>query len=124
ATSPTVTPNGDGSARPIPYPNGHLAKVAENLKDGGGKVQVGDRVQYTLRAENSRYGSVWTGVSIVVALPQGLEIDLDSIYLTGPDGSKKALDAGVYVPASRTLAVFVGDIYGGEGYELVFEATI
>lgn len=124
ATSPTVTPNGDGSARPIPYPNGHLAKVAENLTDGGGKVQVGDRVQYTLRAENSRYGSVWTGVSIVDALPQGLEIDLDSIYLTGPDGSKKALDAGVYDPASRTLAVFVGDIYGGEGYELVFEATI
>ena len=27
ATSPTVTPNGDGSARPIPYPNGHLSKV-------------------------------------------------------------------------------------------------
>ncbi|WP_059004556.1 isopeptide-forming domain-containing fimbrial protein [Bittarella massiliensis (ex Durand et al. 2017)] len=124
ATSPTVTPNGDGGARPIPYPNGHLAKVAENLTDGGGRVQVGDRVRYTLRAENGRYGSVWTGVSIVDTLPQGLEIDLDSICLVGPDGSKKALDAGVYDPASRTLAVFVGDIYGGERYELVFETTV
>lgn len=124
AASPTVTPNGDDGARPIPYPNGHLTKVAENLTDGGGRVQVGDRVRYTLRAENGRYGSVWTGVSIVDTLPQGLEIDLDSIYLVGPDGSKKALDAGVYDPASRTLAVFVGDIYGGERYELVFEATV
>ena len=56
-------------------------------------MQVGDRVRYTLRAENGRYGSVWTGVSIVDTLPQGLEIDLDSIYLVGPDGSTRPASA-------------------------------
>ena len=34
------------------------------------------------------------------------------------------LDGGAYNTDDRTLTVFVGDIYGGERYELTFEVTV
>jgi hypothetical protein len=63
-------------------------------------------------------------VRIVDQIPEGLTIDTDTIYLKDANGVMKKLSADVYDADSRTLAVFVGDIYGEENYELTFITTV
>lgn len=89
-----------------------------------GSVYVGDTLQYTIKVQNDKYGSVWTGVRITDVIPEGLTVKTDSLVLHKPDGTETPISADVYQTESRTLGVFVGDIFDGQAYELTFEVVV
>ncbi|MGI6094227.1 MAG: isopeptide-forming domain-containing fimbrial protein [Lachnospiraceae bacterium] len=122
--SQEVAPNDVEDAKPLPEPESSLVKTAVNQTSKDNKAQVKDKILYSLKARNAKYGSVWTGVRILDKIPAGLNVDTDSIYLVDPNGVPTKLSAEVYDAASRTLAVFVGDIYGEEAYEVQFVAVV
>ncbi|WP_289636964.1 hypothetical protein [uncultured Adlercreutzia sp.] len=101
-----------------------LAKTAENLTRGDGTTAVGDAIRYTVTLSNSKPHSMWYGAVIRDVLPQGLEPLAGTIRLTAPDGSTVDVPDAAYDPATRTLAVTVGDLAGGRTAVLTFECEV
>ena len=104
-------------------PDPRIVKTVRNLDRTGEMSQIGDTLEYSLTASNEAADTVWKNAVIRDRIPEGLEIDVDSITLTSATGTVD-LDASVYNADSRLLSVFLGDIAGGEWYRLSFNATV
>lgn len=124
AESQPAIPNDEAGATPLPGAEGDVTKTASNLTQQGSAVQAGDRVLYRIAVSNKAPGTVWTNVRVKDPIPAGLAVDVSTIKLVYPDGTSKTLDAAVYDGQSRELAVFVGDVFGGEEYRVEFEAVV
>ena len=122
APTDPASPNDDSAVRPAD-PDPSVQKVVKNLT-GGENFASGDEVLYTITAENRRPGSLWGGVAITDVLPAGVNIDVRSIRLNGPDGVTVEVDPASYNASSRTLAVSLGDIEGARGYVLSYTARL
>lgn len=118
-----VLPDGGDQVRPLD-PAGSITKSGKNLTDSSGVTQVGDKVKYTIVAENKRAGSLLRDVVIRDTLPEGLTLDAGSIVLTTPANKQIKVDAGAYDKKSRILSVYVGNVWGGQRYTLTFTATV
>ena len=57
-------------------------------------------------------------------VPEGLEPVSGTIVLTLPDGRQIIVDDAAYDPATRTLAVSVGQLSGGRKAVLAFDALV
>lgn len=130
APDPTdpVTPPGPGTVVPADPGAGdvRVAKAAENLtRPRENATHVGDRVRYTITLENAGPAdSVLYDALISDPLPVGLEPVAGTLTLTGPDGSSVPVADGAYRQASRTIAVAVGDLWGGQAWTLAFECEV
>lgn len=123
-----VTPPGPGTVVPADPGAGdvRVTKAAENLTRPREDVtHVGDRVRYTITLENAGAAdSVLYDALISDPLPVGLEPVAGTLRLAGPGGSSVPVADGAYRQASRTLAVSVGDLWGGQAWTLAFECEV
>lgn len=105
-------------------PSPSLEKTAKNNTHSNGVVAVEDRVTYTIKVENMKEGSLWKDVAIRDRLPEGLQLDTESMYLINPNGEEIHVDASAYRKEDRMISVYVGDVYGGEKYVFSFDVVI
>ena len=105
-------------------PEPYIEKYAENKTHAGNQTMVGDLITYIIKVGNRQEGSAWENVMIEDKLPKGLRLNKNSMYIINPEGKKDAIKTSAYDDESRVIRVVVGDIYGGEQYQVVFDVTI
>ena len=101
-----------------------VEKAAENLTSGDGKTRVGDEVRYTIVLRNDGAGTAWMDAVIKDVVPRGLEVAAGSIRVTLPNGSEAGVADDAYDVGTRTLAVAVGHLYGGQEARVEFTAVV
>lgn len=121
-TYPSPEDDGDGV---LPSdPEAELTKEVKNETHEEGYF-IGDALTYRIALENPKQGSQWRNVFIFDYLPDGLEIDFNSIELTHPSGLVEKVDASkTYDASSRTLRVPIAVLNGGERYVLTYVAGL
>ena len=120
-----ATPPGGGTVAPAD-PDVRVSKSVENLTAPGAKVtHLGDRLRYTIELSNAgAAGSCLMGAAVSDPLPAGLEPVPGTIRLALDGGESIAVPDAAYDRASRTIAVTVGDLWGGHAAVLTFECTV
>ncbi len=111
-----------------PKPVEKITVKVDNITDPDhDTVQVGDTLKNTIIPENiaDSPDSVWKDVVITAPIPDGVTLKPDTIVLKAPDGTEIKLNPDdVYDPETKTLKVPVGDIKGGEKYEVIYETEV
>ena len=132
APNPTdpATPPGPDTVVPADPGAGdvRVTKTVENLTRPRENVtHVGDKLRYTITLENvGPADSVLYDASIADPLPKGIEPINGTLRLVGPnnDGPSTPVADQAYRRPSRTLAVSVGDLWGGQTWTLTFECEV
>ncbi|WP_217952136.1 DUF11 domain-containing protein [Adlercreutzia caecimuris] len=101
-----------------------VEKAAENLTSDDGKTRVGDEVRYTITLRNDGAGTAWMDAVVKDEVPRGLEPAAGTIRATLPNGSEVSVADSAYDAGTRTLAVAVGHLYGGQEAKVVFTAVV
>ena len=127
--SKPAVPEGGDTVAPADPAEGALAlsKAVENTTSPDAKVtRLGDVLRYTITVKNTGdAGSCLVNAVISDPLPTGLEPVPNSWRLTLPGTDKPVeLTDDLYDSASRTVAVFAGNLWGGEEATLTFECTV
>lgn len=117
-----ASPNEDSVVKPSD-PDSSIQKTVKSLAGNEDYVN-GEEVLYTVVAENTRLGSLWSSVIITDVLPAGVNLDPRSIRLIGPDGVPSDVDPSSYNATTRILAVPLGDVEGGQRYVLNYTARL
>ena len=119
-----IAPLGPGRAVPAD-PDLAISKAVENLTRSDGTTHVGDRLRYTIAAENRGDASsvIWDAV-IGDPLPTGLKPIDGSFSLALSDGATVKVPDGAYDGTARTVAVATGNLWGGQTAALTFECTV
>ena len=130
-TTPSVNPPGPGTIVPFDPDTSEGADIAfsktvDNLTDAERTVtKVGDTLRYRITlANHGDTRSVLWDAAITDPLPQGIELKLGTMKLTVGDGDPMPVDDGAYDAATRTIAVNVGDLWGGASAVLTFECAV
>ncbi|MEY8437596.1 isopeptide-forming domain-containing fimbrial protein [Atopobiaceae bacterium 24-176] len=119
---PVIVPGPDDPDR---EPDISVTKEAANLTHPDAKrALVGDEVSYTITLANKGADTAWYSPVIRDTLPQGLEFVPGTLVLTRVDGTEQPVDDAVYVESTRTIAVYVDDLYGGESTRLTFTCRV
>ena len=105
---------------PIGPGNAVVTKTSVNLTSTDEKNHVGDRIRYTIVAENKGHAlSVWASAVMTDDLPDGVIFDgnvrLNNVLLASPGG---------YTFIGGRLTVPLGDIPGGTSKTVTFEVRI
>ncbi len=101
-----------------------VEKAAENLTSSDGKTRVGDEVRYTIVLRNDGASTAWMDAVIKDEVPRGLEPAAGTIRATLPGGSEVSVADSAYDAGTRTLAVAVGHLYGGQEARVEFTAVV
>ena len=102
-----------------------VEKTAENLTHPEAKrATVGDEIAYTVVVANKGADSAWYDAVIRDTLPVGLAPVPGSFKLVDGTGASIAVSDEVYVEKTRTIALYIGDLYGGEQATLTFRCTV
>ena len=120
-----ATPPGGGTVAPAD-PDVRVSKTVENLTAPGAKVtHLGDRLRYTIELSNAGAAdSCLMAAAVSDPLPAGIEPVPGTIRLALDGGESIAVPDAAYDRASRTIAVTVGDLWGGHAAVLTFECTV
>ncbi|MVX61913.1 DUF11 domain-containing protein, partial [Enterorhabdus mucosicola] len=120
-----ATPPGGGTVAPAD-PDVRVSKSVENLSVPGAKVtHLGDRLRYTIELSNAgAANSCLMGAAVSDPLPAGIEPVPGTLRLSIDGGEPVAVPDEAYDRGSRTIAVACGDVWGGHGAVLVFDATV
>ena len=119
--NPPVNPDDPDKVDPDIYVN----KTAKNLTHPeGNKALTGDVIAYTITTGNKGKDTCYYWPIIKDELPVGLEPVSGSFELTHVDGTKEAIKDSVYNTQTRTVALYVDDLYGGEEVTLSFQCTV
>ena len=106
-------------------PDIYVNKTAKNLTHPeGNKALTGDIIAYTITTGNKGKDTCYYWPIIKDELPVGLEPVSGSFELTHVDGTKEAIKDSVYNTQTRTVALYVDDLYGGEEVTLSFQCTV
>ena len=106
-------------------PDIYVNKTAKNLTHPeGGKALKGDIIEYTITVGNKGKDTCYYWPIIKDALPVGLEPVAGSFKLTHVDGSEEAIADTVYNKQTRTVALYVDDLYYNEEATLAFQCTV
>lgn len=86
-----------------------VLKSAVNRSRGTGQAaHVGDRIAYTVKVRPSTANAIVADAAVTDTIPEGLDLDVGSMYLYTPDGVKAQVPESAYDAATRTLAVSAG----------------
>ena len=97
-----------------------LTKTGVNLTHTDGKIHVGDRIRYTITAENKGHPiTVWANATLTDTMRDGVEFE-GNVTLDG----KPLVNPIDYTFASGTLVISLGNIKGGESKVVTFEVTV
>ncbi|MEC4185451.1 hypothetical protein VJ918_11600, partial [Adlercreutzia sp. R21] len=123
--SDPAAPPGPGEVLPAD-PDVRVGKTVENASDpGAGVTRVGDVLRYTVTLENAGAANSCLASAVVSdPLPAGLEPAAGTLRLSVGGGEPVAMPDAAYDAASRTIAVAVGDLWGGDSAVLTFQATV
>lgn len=101
-------------------------KSGQNLVErADGSVHVGDIIRYTVTVSNNDAAhTMWYNVVIEDTLPAGLNPVAGSMKLTLPDGTTMDCPDEAYSERQGNIAVFAGNLRGGQSATLVFEAAV
>jgi len=105
-------------------PDPHVTKEVENITTPSNEANLEDILLYTVTLTNPRVGSLWRNVFIFDYLPPELVLDLDSMTLIRPDGSRERVGRTVFNAAERTIIVPIAQIWGGETWTFTYRAAI
>ena len=120
-----ATPPGGSTVAPAD-PDVRVSKSVENLTAPGAKVtHLGDRLRYTIELSNAGAAdSCLMAAAVSDPLPAGIEPVAGTIRLALDGGEPIEVPDAAYDRASRTIAVTVGDLWGGHAAVLTFECTV
>ncbi|MEC4185449.1 hypothetical protein VJ918_11580, partial [Adlercreutzia sp. R21] len=130
--TPPATPPGGQAAVPADPGAGDVGvtKSVENLtRPDGAVTKIDDWLRYTvtLRNDGPANSALWDAV-LSDPLPAGIEPVPGTLRLTGPLGAPDEQTAAVpdaaYDVGSRTIAVAVGHLWGGQAWTLSFECEV
>lgn len=85
---------------------------------------VGDRLTYTINAQNQYPYRTWDHVQIMDQIPVGMQLDTDSLTLLKNGAVIKTLPASCYNPDTRMLTVPIGEIANPDVYTVTFQTVI
>ena len=106
-------------------PDIYVNKTAKNLTHpDGGKALKGDIIEYTITVGNKGKDTCYYWPIIKDALPVGLEPVAGSFKLTHVDGSEETIADTIYNKQTRTVALYVDDLYYNEEATLAFQCTV
>ena len=101
-----------------------VTKQATNTSRNDGTTHVNDVVRYTITLTNTEAGTAWVNAFVSDHVPVGLEPICESIKLIQSDGTKLDVVDAAYTPDTRTLAVNVGHLLGGQSVTVNFDALV
>lgn len=110
-----------------------VVKTATNTSRDDGTTHVNDVIRYTITLTNTEAGTAWMNAFVSDHVPAGLEPICDSIKLTRTSADAAADNAATtelavadaaYTPDTRTLAVNVGHLAGGQTVTVTFDALV
>lgn len=86
-----------------------VEKTSQNLNRDGNKANVGDVIEYAIKATNNttREQSLWTNVTVTDVLPDGVTFMNGSVTI---DGDVATLSQFSYNSITRTLRVYLDDL--------------
>lgn len=119
-------------------PTASITKSVENLTHPQGPTQPGDRLRYTLTAQNAAAGSVWNDVTFTDPLPSALTLCEDTVRLESSSeqfSGKLTLATGEIknVPGQfsvsstqgkQTITIPIGSVYGLQKSSVTFECLV
>ncbi len=85
---------------------------------------VGDRLAYSISAQNQYPYRTWENVQIMDQIPAGMELDTSSLSLMKNGIKLETLPASCYNAETRMLTVPIGDIESPDVYTVTFETVI
>lgn len=117
ATAIGVTKN--PYAVPIP------SKTYTNETRSDGTNRVGDKLKFNLKMINKGYGSSWSFDELQDRIPDGLQIDPNSIKMNTPLSSNVPINPASYDSSTKTLTINpASTIKDAQSTTVTFEATI
>ena len=88
-----------------PYALPVVSKTYTNETDSSGTNNIGDKLKFSLKVRNNGYGSSWTYEKLKDTIPDGLQIDPNSIVLTYNNGTSTSINASDYDASTKTLTI-------------------
>lgn len=105
----------------VPY----VKKTYTNETSQDGKNHIGDRLKFTLKANNSGMKSSWLYKKLVDKMPSGLQIDPTTIRISDDDRTDKVISMTDYNDDTKTLTVPTNrSLKDGQSATVTFEANI
>jgi len=108
-----------------PYSVPTPRKSFTNETSTDGKNRVGDKLKFTLNIGNYGYKSQWNFANIKDKIPDGLQIDPNSIKKVNQSGTTTSINSSAYDASTKTLNAPVNlSLTDGQEAAITFEATI
>ncbi|MFD1417757.1 DUF11 domain-containing protein [Companilactobacillus keshanensis] len=108
-----------------PYSVPVAQKTFTNETSTDGKNRVGDKLKFKLKMGNYGYKSQWNFSNIEDKIPDGLQIDPNSIKKINQSGTSTSIDSSAYDATTKTLNAPVNlSLTDGQEASVTFEATI
>ena len=90
------------SASKTPYVTANVTKAFKNETSTDGENRIGDKLKFTVTANNDGYNSQWSSLNLNDVIPDGLQLDSSTMQMTTPSGTQ-AIPASAYNAATKTL---------------------
>jgi len=110
-------------ARGQAIPDSSKTYVNETSKDG--KNHVGDKLKFKINLENDGYKSKYALEKVIDQIPEGLQVDPNSIKFVDSDGNSHDMPASDFDAKTKTLNVPTEEtLDDGKTLNITFDATI
>ncbi|ATO46876.1 hypothetical protein C5L30_000685 [Companilactobacillus farciminis] len=108
-----------------PYSLMHANKTYKNETNNTGKNNINDKLKFTLNITNNGYNANWNYRQLVDKIPEGLQIDPNSIKKSFNNGTEVSINPSDYDASTRTLTVPIAQsLTDNQTEKVTFEANI
>ncbi|KRK79612.1 cell surface protein precursor [Companilactobacillus nodensis DSM 19682 = JCM 14932 = NBRC 107160] len=102
-----------------------VTKTYTNKTSTDGKNHIGDKLNFDLKIMNVGYNSNWSFTKLVDQIPDGLQIDPNSLVLKNTDGTTSKLPSENYDATTKTLTIPPAlTVPDGKSASIQFDTTI
>lgn len=111
------------AASPVSVPTASKSYKNETRSDGTN--HIGDKLKFTLKMINNGYGASWSYQKLTDEIPEGLQIDPNSVKQSSNGGTASSLVPGDYDADKRMLTVYPNTTLTDQKYTTItFEASV